>query len=40
VHYETVNQEIIQMKQEERNYLQVVTLASYFRTRVVEIGDS
>jgi hypothetical protein len=35
-----VNQKNIKMNEEERNYLHLVPLASYFRTRVVEIGDS
>jgi hypothetical protein len=35
-----VNHENIKMNEEKRNYLHLVPLASYFRTRVVEIGDS
>jgi hypothetical protein len=35
-----INQENIKMNEEERNYLHLVLFAFYFRTRIVEIGDS
>jgi hypothetical protein len=36
----TVDQENIKMNPGDRKYLDLVSLASYFRTRVVEIEDS